>query len=212
MANASAFAGYKSEKGYTHINAAIYTNLQGIPDGTRDSATRQFTYQVYETPQENTINPNLDDLKNRPLCTQAMLNSYALSPLHQSIQDYKAYSDNYYKLGTGHIKAFLGAEQNFRREFDHPTDVTQAGMYVKLSSLYYGLRYDLPTLAGIDISAGVNGMYQNNKNMNATDFPIRITIYLMQAHIYSANGNIKNGRLQAAFVTTTAPTTLKLCI
>ena len=49
MANASAFMGYQSDKGYSHFNVTFYDNRQGIPDGSRDSLTRKFTYQVYES-------------------------------------------------------------------------------------------------------------------------------------------------------------------
>ena len=66
----------------------------------------------------------------------------------------------------------LGAEQNIRREYDHPTDPDQAGEYIVLNTLDYGLRYNAPSFLNIEPSFGVNGMYQANSNQNATDFPI----------------------------------------
>lgn len=45
MGNASAFAGYTSRRGYSHLNATWYDNRQGVPDGSRDSLTRRFTYR-----------------------------------------------------------------------------------------------------------------------------------------------------------------------
>ncbi|HZY37824.1 MAG TPA: TonB-dependent receptor [Mucilaginibacter sp.] len=172
MANASAFLGYNSEKGYSHFNATFYDNRQGIPDGSRDSLSRKFTYQVYESPGENTIQPLTDNIKARPIVPENVLNSYAVSPLSQRIQDYRLYSDNFYKLGQGDIKASLGFEQNIRREYNHPTDPDQAGEYILLNTIDYGLRYNAPTIWNIEPTFGVNGMYQTNTNKNATDFPI----------------------------------------
>ena len=171
-ANASGYAGYSGEKGYSHLNFTFYDNRQGIPDGSRDSLTRKFTYQVYESEGENTILPLVDDIKNRPIVPNNVLNSYSLSPLAQRIQDYRLYSDNFYQLGQGDIKASLGFEQNIRREYDHPTDPGQAGEYIDLNTVNYGLRYDAPAIFNIEPSVGINGMYQNNSNRDATDFPI----------------------------------------
>jgi iron complex outermembrane recepter protein len=172
MANASAFLGYHNENGYSHFNVTFYDNRQGIPDGSRDSVTRKFTYQIYEAPGENTIQSSVDNIRNRPVVPDNLLNSYSISPLSQRIQDYRFYSDNFYKLGQGDIKASLGFEQNIRREFNHPTDPDQAGEYIVLNTIDYGLRYNAPSFLNIEPALGVNGMYQTNTNKNATDFPI----------------------------------------
>ncbi len=172
MANASLFMGYTGDKGYSHLNATFYDNRQGIPDGSRDSLTRKFTYQVYETEGENTLQPLVDNIKNRPVVPDNVLNSYSISPLSQRIQDYRLYTDNLYNFGESDLKVFVGAEQNIRREFDHPIDPQQAGLYVRLNTLNYGLRYNAPSFHNIEPSFGVNGMYQTNSNQAATDFPI----------------------------------------
>lgn len=172
MVNSSAFVGYKWDKGYSHLNYTLYDNRQGIPDGSRDSLTRQFTYQIYETQGENTIQPLVDNIKERPIVPENVLNSYYISPLSQRIQDYRLYSDNLFRFAQSDLKVFIGGEQNVRREYDHPTDTTQAGEYIILNTLDYGLRYDAPSVLNIETSIGVNGMYQTNTNSNATDFPI----------------------------------------
>lgn len=162
--NGSGLLGYTSERGYSYLNATLYDNLQGIPDGSRDSLTRQFTRQIDETGK--------DDIRNRPVVPESELNSYRLSPLHQHIQHYRIYVNNHYRVGGGMIDGTAGFQQNVRREYDHSTDPEQAGLFVRLNTYNYGLRYDLPAMAGLDLSIGVNGMYQQNKNKNATDFPI----------------------------------------
>ncbi len=66
----------------------------------------------------------------------------------------------------------MGGEQNIRREYDHPTDPNQAGEYILLNTFDYGVRYNAPSFLNIEPSFGVNGMYQTNSNLKATDFPI----------------------------------------
>lgn len=70
------------------------------------------------------------------------------------------------------VDYLLGGQQNTRREYTHPSMPQQAGMYMRLNTLNYGIRYNAPKFANIETSLGVNGMLQNNKNKDATDFPI----------------------------------------
>ncbi len=46
--NASASIRYKKGTGFSDLNISLYNNLQGIPDGSRDSINRKFTKQVAE--------------------------------------------------------------------------------------------------------------------------------------------------------------------
>jgi iron complex outermembrane receptor protein len=162
--NATITVGYSSSKGYTNLNATLYNNLQGIPDGSRDSVTRKFTKQIYEGA--------LDDITNRPVVPGAELNSYSLSPLHQHIQHYRLYSNSHYQLANGEIDAAIGFQQNIRREYSHPTAPGQAGLFAQLNTINYGLKYVVPAFSNIEITLGANGMYQNNSSKDATDFPI----------------------------------------
>ena len=162
--NASGTVGYSSNKGVSHLNLTWYDNLQGIPDGSRDSLTRRFTKQVDEFP--------IDNVKNRPMALDKELHSYQLSPLHQHIQHGRIYSNHHYQIGKGDIDGSLGFQQNIRREYNHPSDPRQPGLYVRLNTLNYGVRYHLPEFSAFQISLGANGMIQDNKNKDATDFPI----------------------------------------
>ncbi|MBS1666143.1 MAG: TonB-dependent receptor [Bacteroidetes bacterium] len=162
--NFSALLGYKTGKGFSHFNITWYDNRQAIPDGSRDSITRKFTKQIYEGDQ--------DVIKDRPIVPNEELNSYKLPSLSQHIQHYRMYMQHYYQLGNGDIDFLLGFQQNIRREYNHPSMPAQAGMYVRLNTLNYGLRYNLPKFSNIETAIGINGMLQNNKSMNATDFPI----------------------------------------
>ncbi|WP_080054719.1 TonB-dependent receptor [Spirosoma aerolatum] len=156
--------GYSGHQGYSRFGASLYDNLQGIPDGSRDSLTRQFTKQVFESDQ--------DDIQHRPIVPASELTSYHLSPLHQHIQHYRLHTNNHYQIGNGEIDALLAFQQNVRREYSHPTQVDQPSLYVRLNTLNYGLRYNLPNVGHLATTLGVNGMYQANKNKNGTAFPI----------------------------------------
>ncbi len=162
--NASASVKHISDKGFSALNLTMYDNLQGIPDGSRDSLTRKFTKQIFEG--------SLDNVKNRPLLSGEELNSYKLSPLHQHIQHYRIYANNHYRLGRGDVDFLLALQQNIRREYNHATAAQQAGMFVRLNTFNYGFNYNAPAVSNIDFTIGINGMYQNNKNKKATDFPI----------------------------------------
>lgn len=163
-ANASASVKHISEKGSTVLNFTMYNNFQGVPDGSRDSLTRKFTKQIFEG--------DADDVTNRPIVSPQELNSYRLSPLHQHIEHYRLYANNHYQLGKGDIDFLLGLQRNVRREYNHPTVPSQPGMYIRLNTINYAVSYNAPTVSNVDFTAGVNGMYQNNKNGSGTDFPI----------------------------------------
>jgi len=161
--NLSAMARVDKSWGYSQLAATLFNNKQEIPDGSRDSLTRHFTRQVLDVG---------DDIKNRPVVPDNELQTYRLSPLYQHIQHYRLYSGNQFKVGEGSIKVLAGAQQSVRREYNHPTQPQQAGLYVVLNTLNYDVKYNLPEMAGIETSVGINGMYQTNRSKNATDFPI----------------------------------------
>ncbi len=150
--------------GYTQLTATVYNNLQEIPDGSRDSISRRFTFQQQESGGDN--------IKNRPLVPVEDLNNYTITPLHQHIQHYRLYAHNKLKVGEGDIQTTLGFQQSVRKEYNHPTLPAQAGLYVVLNTLNYGIKYNLPLIQGYEITLGANGMYQQNTNKDATDFPI----------------------------------------
>lgn len=162
--NLSASVRVDKKWGYSQLAATVYDNKQEIPDGSRDSLSRQFTQQVYEA--------GTDDIKNRPIVSNSELNSYAIAPLHQRIQHYRLYTHHEIKVGEGSITASLGLQQSRRREYNHPTLAEQAGLYVVLNTLNYDLKYNLPAIAGIESTIGINGMYQANRSKAATDYPI----------------------------------------
>jgi len=136
----SGFIGLNRNWGYSHLNFSVFTDLQEIPDGSRDSATRQFTKQITE----------LDTF--RPIVPTNELNSYAISPLHQLVQHYNIYSSNNFILGQGRLTVKAGLQENICREFSHPE-------YTDVPGLYLVLRTSAMTLNITCLNSGV-GKFQ----------------------------------------------------
>ncbi|MDB5267747.1 MAG: energy transducer TonB [Hymenobacter sp.] len=157
-------AGVSKRWGSSHWYLTLYDNQQEIPDGSRDSLSRRFTRQVSES--------RLDNIKKRPLVSDDELNSYAISTLHQRIRHYRVFTKTQLHLGGGELHLLLGAQQNTREEFNHPTAPGQPGLALRLTTYTYDVRYHLPDWQGLQISLGSNGMGQLNRHQNATDFPI----------------------------------------
>lgn len=162
--NLSALIGFKHGGSYTNFNVSVYDDRQGIPDGSRDSLTRQFTKQIAEG--------DMDNIKDRPVVLQKELNSYKMPALSQHIQHYRAYMEGEYLVNEGKLDILLGGQQNIRREYNHPTIPSQAGMNVRLNTLNYGLKYSTSFFENTEATVGINGMVQRNSSLDATDFPI----------------------------------------
>jgi iron complex outermembrane receptor protein len=156
--------GVQKSWGGARLWLTSYDNHQEIPDGSRDSLSRAFTRQVFEADKDN--------LKNRPLVSEADLRSYATGELRQHIRHYRAFASAEIRLGGGELRLLGGVQQNHRQEFNHPTAPQQPGLDLRLTTTSYDARYLLPAWHGIELTAGANGMSQVNNHLQATDFPI----------------------------------------
>ena len=146
--------------GYSHLSLSMFDDLQEIPDGSRDSASRKFTKQITE------------DDSYRPLVSDAELKSYVITPIHQHVQHYRIYSSSNFIVGNGRIGVNLGFQRSIRREYSHPELSDIPGLDLQLNSYVYDLKYFFPSFNGWDLTAGINGMYQQNTVTNGTEFII----------------------------------------
>ncbi len=162
--NMSSLAGIKKAWGQSYVAFTAYDNLQEIPDGSRDSATRKFSYQIAEG--------LLDDMNNRPIVSNSHLNSYKIDPLHQHIHHYRLYNKTEIKLGSGQLQSVASFTKNIRQEYNHPTLPQQAGLYIVLNTFQYALSWNIALGKGYQFTTGINAMYQTNRSKNGTDFPI----------------------------------------
>ena len=158
--DANASIGVHGKWGYSHLNFVLYDDLQEIPDGSRDSASRRFTRQITES---DTV---------RQIVSDADLNSYGIEKLHQHVQHYRIYVSNNFTIGNNRLDVNFGFQKGIRREFSHPVLFTIPGLYLQLNSFTYDVKYHLHEVSNWDISFGVNGMFQNNVTTNGTEFII----------------------------------------
>ena len=155
----SGYVGLHKKWGYSDLNFSLFDDLQEIPDGSRDSVTRKFTKQITE------------DDTFRPIVSDAELNSYKISTLHQHVQHYRIYSTNNFIIGESKLGLILGYQQSIRREFSHPEYPDIPGLYLDLKTLTYDIKYIIPESKGWETTVGINGMYQQNTN-KGTEFVI----------------------------------------
>ena len=152
--------GLNKSWGHSYMNASVFDDMQAIPDGSRDSLTRKFTYQVS------------DEDGTRPIVPESMLNSYNIPVLHQHVQLNRIYNNTSIHLGNGNLLVNLGYQYSHRREFTHPTEPDIPGLNLQLTTYTYDVKYNYPLGNEYETTFGVNGMYQNNSLGNGTDFPI----------------------------------------
>ncbi len=158
--DANASLGVNKKWGFSHLDLSMFNDLQAIPDGSRDSLTRKFTKQITEA---DTF---------RPIVPASELNTYKIPTLHQHIEHYRAMSSNNFNVFDGLLAVNFGFERSVRREFSHPEYADIPGLYLQLNTYTYDIKYSLHDLAGWEITAGVNGMYQTNDVTKGTDFVI----------------------------------------
>ena len=155
----SGSAGLDRSWGYTHIGISTFHDLQEIPDGSRDSATRKFTKQITEADT------------SRPIVSNEELRSYAITPLHQLIQHYRIYSTNTFNIGQSRLGINLAFQKSIRQEFNHPL-VAVPGLDLLLNTYSYDVKYYFPEKNDWSVTAGTNGMYQTNDVTKGTEFII----------------------------------------
>jgi iron complex outermembrane receptor protein len=146
--------------GYSHLNFSYYDNIQEIPDGSRDSVSRKFTKQISE---EDTL---------RPIVKEDELNSYVITSNHQRIRHTRIFSTNSFYLGNSRLVMKYGFQQSLRQEFAHPQFPTIPALNLQLNTGTYDIKFHLPEKNGWDGDFGINGMLQENKNLECTEFVI----------------------------------------
>ncbi len=158
--DARIMVGLNKAWGYSYLNASLFDDKQEIPDGSRDPLTRQFTQQITEADTY------------RPIVSNATLNSYHITPLHQYVQLFRIYNNSSIALGDGNLLVNLGYQYSHRREYTHPTEPTIAGLNLHLGTYTYDIKYNFNIGNGLETTTGINGQYQNNTIEDATNFPI----------------------------------------
>jgi len=155
----SALVGINNWWGYSHLTLSTYQLTPGIVEGERDSTTGQFIKPV--------VLP--DGTAGEAIATHDDYTSYKHFMPYQQVKHYKAVWNNNIMLGEGSLKATIGYQQNRRQEFADILTPNSYGLYFQLHTVNYDAHYQLPSINGLELSFGTNGMYQNSLN-KGTEF------------------------------------------
>lgn len=87
--------------------------------------------------------------------------SYGIVSPFQKVLHYKAISDNAWYFGDGTLKAIIGYQQNYRREFE---EEETPELSMRLHTVNYDIKYLHSLPHDWKIATGVGGMWQRNVN------------------------------------------------
>jgi iron complex outermembrane receptor protein len=148
--NAGGYIGINKKWGFSHLVFSTFNQNVGLVEGDRDDATGKFI--LYSgTPLEHiATNEDLDEKK--PLIPR------------QTIKHYKIASDNSIALGGSRLKWNVGYQDNLRKEFGDPENESETGLFFDLKTITYNVQLSLKEKKEWHVTAGANGMYQNNEN------------------------------------------------
>lgn len=131
--------GLKSSWGHSHLRFSLMNFTPGITEGKRDEDTGKLEWEEGNSPK-----------------------SYANQLPFQRVLHTKLVSDNVWYLGEGTLKAVLGYQQNYRREFEESMD--EAELAMRLHTINYDIHYQLPLTNDWSFATGIGGMWQKNVN------------------------------------------------
>ena len=145
--------------GYSKTGLSLYDNLQEIPDGKRDSASRRFEKLISEDHEEYAI------------VSDKELRSYKISPVHQRVQHYRIYNSSSFFIGRDRLSLNTGFQRSLRREYENP-EVNDPSLFLALNTFTYDAKYFFHESGGLSFTGGINGMLQSNQVDKGSEFII----------------------------------------
>lgn len=145
--------------GYSKTGFSVYDNLQEIPDGKRDSASRKFEKLLSEDNEEYAI------------VSDKELRSYKISDIHQRVQHYRLYNSSSFFLGRDRLSLNTGFQRSLRREYEDPAG-NQPSLFLALNTLTYDAKYYFHEVGGLSFTGGINGILQSNQVDRGSEFII----------------------------------------
>lgn len=131
--------GLNRDWGHSWLRFSNVNFIPGITEGERDEDTGELEWEEGSSAK-----------------------NYSRQLLFQRVVHTKVVSDNAWLVGGGQLKAIVGYQQNFRREFEESAD--EAELAMRLHTVNYDVKYQLPLGEGWKMAAGVGGMWQQNAN------------------------------------------------
>ena len=147
--DAKLFGGVNKNWGHTYFTARTFNTQVGIVEGERDSLGNF----AFENSAGDMQSAEPKDLKG-----------YGIGIPRQRINHLSLATNNYFIMKRGKLKAAIGFQQNRRREYEDPTSPNEVGLYLRLNTWTYNARFELHRIRGWEMTYGLSGMQQNNKN------------------------------------------------
>lgn len=145
--------GLNKKWGYTHVDLSSFSSTLNMIEGDRDQFGR-FTL----------LTPDGLGATKAITATTKDLKGYHIGFPHQQVDHRRVLANNFFILQKGTLNFDLGFQNNTRKEFGDILNPNNKALFFDLNTLNYNLRYNLKELNGWDISSGINGMVQGNKN------------------------------------------------
>lgn len=114
------------------------------------------------------LNPSIvegerDSISGELISGNENVTTYRHGLPYQRVFHYKAVSETFVNLHSGHLKFIIGYQLNRRQEFEESAD--EYGLYLQLHTVNYDFRYVSKEKNGWKFSTGLNGMGQKSLNL-----------------------------------------------
>lgn len=149
--NFGGYLGINKSWGYSHLLISSFNQQLGVVEGTRDTVSGAFLI-FPESPAERAATN--DELNSRQFYTPG-----------QNINHFKIASDNNIAVGSGRLAMNIGFQRNQRKELGDPDAPTVPELYFDLKTVNYNVQYHAAEKNGWRTAYGINGMFQQNKNL-----------------------------------------------
>jgi len=173
QSNIRAVLGLKKNWGSSRLTISLLHRQIEVPDGNRDSTTRQFEF---DTPQNGKIYPSLENFL-----------SYDPDIAGYQILDHdEVFWQNNINAGKGKIQADIGFTQSIRHEIDTGL-VGEENMIVH--DIPYAFKYRAEnSQTGLKYIAGINGMYEFENNYAEPPAPYIGDFEIPNYHLFDIGG------------------------
>ncbi|MBK6397200.1 MAG: TonB-dependent receptor [Bacteroidetes bacterium] len=151
---AQTILGINRSWGFSHLHLSYFNLIPGISEGERDATSGKFIKPVV-------IN---DSTIEEVIAGDSDFKSYSSNVPFQKVNHYKIVLNNSMIISQGTLKSVFGYQLNERKEFAEITSPDDYGLYFKLSTFNYELKYHFPEYKKINFTTGLNGMLQNSLN------------------------------------------------
>ena len=147
--NFGGHAGYNGNWGYSHLVFSSFNLNAGLIEGERDDQG----YFIKPVSGGGEARATKEDFES----------SNPMIP-YQQIHHFKIAADNSFRLGKNRLSLNVGYQRNQRKEFGNADDLLEKALFFDLQTITYTAQFHVHENNGWILSAGLNGMKQQNAN------------------------------------------------